>query len=346
MKKRVQLPVVEPYFSAYQYQGSGGAVIAENPSINNWYINQCILMRCNAFFLVKSDENPHVTVEWSKLLDIPVFEKHEVPVRFLKGTVHTVIRAMLDEGYFAYVDGVDDYYIKGKSLYHQGHISHDGLICGYDQNTKTYSIFSYDSNWVYRIFDTPQRSLERGLLYPGLRQGEYASIYAIKPQKEIIRVDPIGICDKLKEYVNNTLDKYRLDEPKTVKGIAVFDVVCMYLDKLYSGQIPYATRDHRIFRAIRDHKAVMCKRIHCLEEIFGWGSQLSKEYEKVVRMAEQLRMIYAYYMKKQRDDILIDMKKRIREMKVEEEMLLRKLITKLEGALEYDVVEQTSRMDA
>lgn len=342
MKKCVQLPIVQPSFSAYQYQGSGGAVIATNPSINNWYINQCILLECNAWFLTMNNITPHVTVESSNILDIPVFEKHGLSVRFLKGAIHRVIRAMIDEGYYVYMYGADDYYIKGKSLYHQDHFFHDGLICGYDQNLKNYSVFSYDSNWVYRIFQTPQLAIEKGLLYPGCRHGEYANVYAIKPQEEIVQINPMGICEKLKEYLENTLEKQQLDEPEIVKGIAVLDIIWLYLDKMYNGQVPYAARDHRIFRTIRDHKAVMYERIRCLEEMFAWDKQLSTEYKTVVHMAEQLRMVYAFYMKKQRNELLIDIKKKTLIIKEEEEKMLRKLIKKLEGALQHDAMEQTT----
>ena len=39
-KKKIELPLVEPLYSTYHYQGPGTAVLVNNPSIRNWYLNQ------------------------------------------------------------------------------------------------------------------------------------------------------------------------------------------------------------------------------------------------------------------------------------------------------------------
>ena len=39
MKKKVELPVSEPVYSTYQYQGSMAGLLRCNPSLRNWYLN-------------------------------------------------------------------------------------------------------------------------------------------------------------------------------------------------------------------------------------------------------------------------------------------------------------------
>ena len=58
-----------------------------------------------------------------------------------------LIRSLIDNGYYVAFGGVDDYYMEGKSWYQEKHFDHDGLIVGYDQNDKTYTIYAYDQNW-------------------------------------------------------------------------------------------------------------------------------------------------------------------------------------------------------
>lgn len=36
--------------------------------------------------------------------------------------------------------------------------THNGMICGYNQNDKTYCVHSYDIKWIYHKFWTSQRS--------------------------------------------------------------------------------------------------------------------------------------------------------------------------------------------
>ncbi len=75
-----------------------------------------------------------------------------VSTEFAKGYINPIIRAMLDKGIYVAFSNVDDYYIEGKSWYKERHFSHDGLLCGYDRNDKTYCMYAYDSKWMYRKF--------------------------------------------------------------------------------------------------------------------------------------------------------------------------------------------------
>ena len=50
-KKKIELPLVEPLYSTYHYQGPGTATLVNNPSIRNWYLNQVMILTCTRKFL-------------------------------------------------------------------------------------------------------------------------------------------------------------------------------------------------------------------------------------------------------------------------------------------------------
>ena len=50
-KKKVELPLIEPMYSTYHHQGIATAIMANNPSISNWYLNQVMILTCTRKFL-------------------------------------------------------------------------------------------------------------------------------------------------------------------------------------------------------------------------------------------------------------------------------------------------------
>ena len=160
-KKRVELPLLEPIYSTYHYQGTYSACLCNNPSIKNAILNESIVLTCTRKFL-NGFTTPEINIEKSSWLDSAHLDKQVFTLRYLDGQVNYVIRRLLDEGYYVYFSGIDDYYIKGKSWYHEIHHCHDGCICGYDQSEKTYCIYAYDQNWIYKKFWTTQASFNRG----------------------------------------------------------------------------------------------------------------------------------------------------------------------------------------
>ena len=76
MKKTVELPLVEPIYSTYQYQGPGSAVLANNTSVRNWYLNQVLILSCNRKFL-NGFTTPEIRVEDSSWDNNPYLEKDQ-----------------------------------------------------------------------------------------------------------------------------------------------------------------------------------------------------------------------------------------------------------------------------
>ena len=331
MKKCVELSLAEPVYSTYHSQGNAGAVLTDNLSIRNWYLNQVMLLCCNRRFLYGST-TPDITVDESTDLENPYLDKVFFKTQYLGRNIHHVIRSLLDDGYYVGFTGIDDYYVEGKSWYQEHHYYHDGLIFGYDGSDKTYSLYAYDKNWIYRPFKTTQQSFEKGR-QAAFRKQKYGLIYGLKPSPDKIELNPKLICDKLREYLDSSLEKYPFYTKGLAYGTVVHDYIAMYLNKLADGSIPYERMDRRVFRLIWEHKKVMYERIQAVEKKLGFTGEISAAYEAVVREADNLRLLYASHHMKQRNAVLPLMRDRLLQLKKEEAQLLTRFILKTKGEI-------------
>ncbi len=331
MKKAVELPIVKPLYSTYHYQGNGSAVLKNNKSIRNWYYNQVMNLQCTKGFL-QGRTTPDIKIPLSFTVDNPYLDRHALPMKYLNGHVHPVIRALLDDGYYVAFHGIDDYYVSGKSWYKKKHFNHDGLICGYDQTDKTYRIFAYDQNWIYRVFKTPQKAFDNGRKAM-FKQQQYGAICGLKPKNDPVELSPTDICTNLKEYLNSTFEKYPPEQDGVVNGCIVHDYIALYLDKLAEGYIPYERMDSRVFHLIWEHKTVMSQRIQAVESKLQLGHKMGDRYGQIVKEADNMRMLYASHHMKRRDALLPVIRQKLIAMKDQEETLLKNFIEDMEGAM-------------
>ena len=327
MKRSVQLPIVSPIYSTYHSQGSASAIFKDNPSVSNWYYNEVMMLRCNTKFL-SGYTSPEINIEKSTFGSNPNIERIWTPTDFVGGYIHAVIHNMLDKGYYVVFYGVDDFYIKGKSWYKELHAYHDGLICGYDRNDDTYTIFAYDSNWIYRVFKVSKKDFDKGVR-SAIRNGKQIGLNALKPKLEEITLDVNKVCENIGEYLDSTLEKFQPDEHETVYGTVVHDYIGMYLDRLFDGTIPYGRIDKRVFRMIWEHKKVMYERMVAVEKELGIDNELSVRYKSVVKQADNMRMLYASHTLKQRNSVLPVIKEKLMSVKESEKQILTEFVEKV-----------------
>lgn len=341
MKKHVELPLIEPLYSTYHNYGAGTAIIEKNPSVRNWYLNQVMNLSCSRKFL-----NGFTTPE-IKLADFswsanPYLEKKWISTQFTKGYINYSIRELLDNGFYAAFGGVDDYYVKGKSWYKERHFNHDGLICGYDQNDKTYCIYAYDSNWIYRKFWTPQKDFNAGRIAMR-KKGIYSYICGLKVKEGKVDFLPDTAIQKIKEYLDSSVEKYPFNGEGDVYGIAVHEYIAEYITKLYNGDIPYERMDRRVFRLIWEHKKVMLERIVCIEQCLDLTNEISEKYKSIVSEANTMRMLYASHHMKRRDSVLPIIKKKLLNLANKEKELLTSLVDKAEKEFENETLELSKK---
>ena len=210
------------------------------------------------------------------------------------------------------------------------HFKHDGCICGYDQENKTFCIYSYDKNWVYQKFWTPQKSFDAGRKAQ-FNKGQYGIICGIKPKETQVDFSYKIALEKITEYLDSTMEKYPETGKGLVYGIVVHDYISKYVEKLYNQSIPYNRLDRRIFRLIWEHKKAMQEMIKMIEEALSLDNSTSNAYKKVVDEANNCRMLYAIHHMKQRPELLPIIQKKLLGLKSLEQELLYDLLEKTKG---------------
>lgn len=334
MRKAVELPLIEPIYSTYHYMGACTAVTGTNETIRNWYLNQIMDLTCNRKFLA-GFTTPEISIPYSSWMENPYLDRKWVTMQFTENYINPIIRNMIDDGYYVAFNGVDDYYVKNKSRYKEMHFSHDGLICGYNQEDKTYCIYSYDSKWIYRKYWTPQKSFNAGRVAM-MKQGVFGDICALKPKAEIIDFDPKQVYEKLKQYLDSDVDKYPFEGEGNVFGIVVHEYIAEYVSRLHKGDILYERMDNRVFRMIWEHKKAMLERILLAEQTLGLNSYVSENYKSLVAEANTMRMLYAAHHMKRRDSVLPIIKTKLLTLMKKERELLTTLLEKMGKAFEKD----------
>ena len=329
LKKKIELPLVEPIYSTYHNQGPGTATLVNNPSIRNWYLNQIMNLTCTRKFL-NGFTTPEITVAESHWNANPYFEMTWYDMKYLEGYTHFVIRKFLDQGYYVCFIGIDDYYVEGKTWYHERHFDHDGCICGYDPENKTYCIYAYDQNWIYQKFWTTQKSFDAGRKAQH-KKGQHSFICGMKPKDDQIAFSCETALKNIAEYLDSNIEKYPETEEGAVFGIVVHDYIAKYTGKLYDGSIPYEKMDRRVFRMIWEHKKAMLQRITLIEEALFLDHTISEAYKSVVREADNCRMLYAAHHMNQRNSVLPIIQKKLLSLKNREQELLETLVASLKG---------------
>lgn len=325
MNRKIELPLTEPPFCTYNFQGMAGAIICNNPSIWNWYLNKAVNLKCTTKFL-SGFTSPMITTENTMLQKVPWLNKVYFPLKYLGNATNHIIRELIDDGYYVWFERVDDYYIKGKSNYKERHFPHDALISGYDLDEKTLTIIAYDKDWIFRSFKTPMQCFGRAQ-NAQTKKGDYGVLYGIKVQEEQIKLDLNTIYSGLQKYLESSVDSER------ICGIVVHKYICIYLDKLLDQSIPTNRIDRRVFRMIWEHKKVMLKRIEAIESALNLGESISSEYSSLVELANHMRMLYVMFQRKPRSSILLNIKEKLETLNNTEKQLLLILLTEMEGKI-------------
>lgn len=341
MNKHVELPLLEPLYSTYHYQGPGTAIIGNNQSVRNWYLNQVMNLTCSKKFL-NGFTTPEITIADSEWCANPYLDKLWLSSEYKNGYINPIIRQMLDKGFYVAFGGVDDFYLKGKTWYKQRHFSHDGLICGYDQNDKTFCIYAYDSNWIYQKFWLPQKDFDTGRIAMR-KKGTFSSFCRLKVKGDQVEFSPLIACQKIKEYLDSDIEKQPFDKEGKAYGSVVHEYIAEYVTKLSSGEIPYERMDRRVFRLIWEHKKAMLERIVCIEQCLNLTDEISEQYKSVVSEADTMRMLYASHHMKRRDSVLPIIKKKLLNLQGKEKELLTLLVNKAEKELENETLELSEK---
>lgn len=337
MNNKVELPISDPVYGTYNYQLASSSMFKENSTIRNWYLNEVMMLYCERMFLT-GYTSPQIGILKTSWEQNPYLESLKYPLNHIADYSKTLIRTLLDNGFYVYFYNIDDYYIQGKTMFNERHFLHDGLICGYDMKKKTYSIFAYDKNWIPRRFESSQKCFDHSVR-ESVKKSSDCYICALKPKTEKVSFSCKTVIEKLNEYMDSSLKKYPKTEYGRVQGVATHDYIALYLDKLIDGSIPKDKIDRRVFRVIWDHKNIMLERLHKVEQTLGTDNKSSNAYSKIVNLANDMRMMYAMYTINHKEDILPKIKNKLLYLKRREREVLKEFITRAERVMNDEIME-------
>lgn len=325
MNSKTELPLIKPVYSATHGQGTVTSILHSNPSIINWYLNNVMVLSVSNNDFGENFQ-PHVDICQSGIEDNPYIERQKILLTFLDGSVNRIIRNMINKGYYVYFGAIDDYYMQDKSGYHKDHFMHDGMICGYDQNNKTYSVYAYDSEMQYRIFRLPQICFERARKSTE-KMGACGFITAMKPMQVKIDFDPYIIKTRLQEYLDPPLINNNLEVNSTAYGIITHKYLIKYLDIILNDNYNITLEDLKSFKMIMEHKTLMFERIKKIEAYFQMDNTVSSGYKNIVTDAEKLWNMCLYSFAKTNKSKLPTMKLILERIDNYENKLLSPLIS-------------------
>ena len=329
MSKAVNLPFEVPVFASAQTIAAACISMTGHPTAFNQVLHQTSSIFCTTKFL-KGFTTPSVTIPYSRIEYFSFIERYPMSFRFTKEDCLDTIKGMLDDGFYIYFDGLDDFYLPNKSWYGTRHMYHDGIICGYDTSDATLSIAAHDINWIFRLIRVPiccfTMAIEDAMT--GYPNASYTA-YRVK-DNTVVDFNEQEVLKNLKNYMDSGFDRYPVETAPNAWGTVVHEYIAMYLEKLLDGSIPYEKMDWRALRPVWEHKKCMLMRIQKVEQKLGWNSELSDAYAPIVDKANRVRMAYAMYHRKRRDSMLDGIRNDLLDVGKLDRQLVGEFIDKLE----------------
>ncbi|MBQ8331862.1 MAG: hypothetical protein IJX94_05125 [Clostridia bacterium] len=329
MAESVALPFFVPVFATVQGSVASCLALAQHPDGYRAILNQCTTVTCKRRTWEKIS-TPDVFISGVAPRNFKQLQTYTVSLRYASRFAGEVIKQMLNDGYYVNYTKIDDFYLPGKSWYGTRHMPHDGIICGYDEADKTYSVAAYDINWVFTLIRIPQDCLALGI-EACLAEGEYGDLIGVKVKEVPIPLDLKQIGKRMKLHLDSSLEIYPPNQNGKAYGLVVYDYLMRYMEDLYEGRVSYEKMDWRVLRPIWEHKKCMLDRIRAVEEELGWTNTLSVAYEPLLEQADHLRMMYALHHRKRRDSVLPRIREGLARIKESETAILNEFVEQLEN---------------
>ena len=333
MNKKRELPIAVPEYNTYGHQIITTAVFAANPSLKNWSLNRLPLLRCNPDFLLGLGNSPEVFVSRSGYQDSRQIERKFLSLKFLGNKFHESIRAMIDEDYYVFFLNMDDSLIRKAHKSHENIFFRMGVIYGYDQNEKTYSLLSCDEKQNHKVIKIPQRWL-RIPEEEGIDSRMFPTLCAIRPKDITVQLNVREIYTTLKQYLDEAEEKYPpFVSTGKVYGNIVHDYIALYLLYIAQKKISYEQIDTKVFRQVWEHKVGMLERLTVVEDTLHLDHSISDNYRKIVEQAKQMNEQYLSCCQKKNKKMILELRDLLLEFSKKERSLLAAFIIKMEEEL-------------
>lgn len=228
-----------------------------------WYKNECMDFHYYATDMVDSDE------------------------------IKNLICRMIEKGF--YVSGeLDEIDIPYSRAYHKNHFFHDIFIYGYDLEKGLFYTGGFDTTLSFSLHEMDIKLLTVSLWKPlnSFFKGSRLLFFKPKSHPPINQINIKLVLQRLQEMLMSTFE-YADDFPTWTYGLSVYTHVCSRL----MGKINMKREvNGSTFFALYEHKKMMCKRIHLLEQT---GIKIPIEVKntstELLKKAEQLKNQFAKY---------------------------------------------------
>lgn len=284
-----------PEFCVYQYMAGVEVACSKNISMRHWMYDNYINFSCN---VKRTNEHGNISIVLPKStieFDKPFIECIKINKKEILYSVSEKITHCINNGYYFYVRGIDDFYIKGKINYNTAHMNHDGMIYGYNTETCTYNLMAYDENANFGFFEISMHDFNKAW-HSDFFKNENPVLWALKPNKKTymskiqnIKVGLYNYIKSLPQTDEPNIDVDGNDMCHSIYGISVYDII---IDSINNQ--PSLLNNH-VFRMLWEHKKFMKKRLEFLNS--NPNIDLSKAIDLYTEIVDKFNMLRFLYIK-------------------------------------------------
>ena len=319
----IQLPYQTPIYSALHYFACPGVAAKQNPTCDTWYYNCTVALNGHYDCYPHQEPSFMVYLEAGDITHIPFLERTSINTLFIKHCSIDLIRSMIQEGFYVYFGGIDDFYVEGKQGYQTTHRAHDGMVSGINDENKTLTLIAYDINQKFQPFTTSQHGFEKGL-QEMLDHETIGELWAIKANQTRYTLDMQAIIDALQKYLNPPHCSLHKDLfSRTWHGIETYDglISCFEMKKQREIEL-----GHPAMMLFWEHKKCMLHRMIQIETTLHMDHPYSAAYQEIVSYLERLRYLYLKYTVSMQNGILESLQTKLKLLKIQEAEILSRFI--------------------
>lgn len=281
-----RLPLIESPITGWSHNAHALSVILQCDNAWPWFYSNFIQLCCTDF---PHNHSPYMTLKFYEYHrhDEDWFYRTLAPSRHLKlqkifkGTLalHDIpiidfIVQSIDRGRYVYTS-VDEKYIPQKEAYLSHSEPHDLFIFGYNRTQRHFDV----AGFFDEIFTEATVSFDDFTagynatpdIHAEAAHASYSAVYTLEPDHSYrSSINMPLIRSTLSEYVHaqdSSLHGHPFNfnscHPHMVFGIAVYPLLRLLTEQIGSGKMAH---DIRPFHIMWEHKTIMNKRLHYLEE--------------------------------------------------------------------------------
>lgn len=273
--KRI-LPVCRPDVLGYTYHAFPLSILLVRQESRPWFFSQFIQLMSgtNKDYEYFTDyytwTYEHTSLVYSPLLITQQTFRDQAAD---SGEIVAYIAESINRGNYVYVF-VDEFYIPGRTLYKDAHVTHDILVHGYDHDQEVLFISGFNKNVVYGQWTVPYDDFVKGYHMADTCSLNNSMIIKMKYNDLAhYRESPVSLYESLTDFLHsrNSSERFRfirspLSDKNYVFGLNVYQNLISYLAEVMKGNY---TLNVMPFHIVAEHKQVMCNRLRFMEETYN-----------------------------------------------------------------------------